>query len=251
MGPLAELQFDRPLYALLMLASLLAGGWLLRRRQQRLALDRRQKLAIGLGAFCGAMIGSKLPFWIAQFEPGQSFTVWLAHGKTIMGGIVGGYLGVELAKWSLDIRIKTGDSFAAPVALAVTLGRCACFQGGCCYGAPTSLPWGVVFPSAVDDPTAHRHPTQLYEAAFHGAALLVLLWLDRRKLLQGQQLKAYLLAYLGYRFTSEYLRPETRLAAGLTAYQWAALALAPVFIGLWIRDARAAAARPAAPSAAR
>jgi len=235
-------------YGLTMAAALLVCSLLLRRNQRRLPLTRGQKLGIGIGAFSGAMLGAKLPFLLAQYEPGAGLAAWLAHGKTIMGGIVGGYLGVEIAKWALDVRVKTGDTFAAPVALAVAIGRLACFQGGCCYGTPTTLPWGVRFPLAVDAPELPRHPTQLYEFAFHFAAAIVLVVLQRRDLWRGQLIKAYLLAYFVFRFSSEFLRPEPIVWAGLTAYQWAALALFPVFVGLWWRDARRSPARETPPT---
>jgi hypothetical protein len=42
-----------------------------------------------------------------------------------------------------------------------------------------------------------------------------------------------------YRFFTELIRPEARLAGGLTGYQWACLVLATLFVWLWVRDARA------------
>ncbi|MCA9190517.1 MAG: prolipoprotein diacylglyceryl transferase [Planctomycetales bacterium] len=223
-------------YALTMAVALTVCSLLLRLTQRRLQLSGIEKLGIGTGAFCGAMIGAKLPFLLSDWEGLISGTGWLSHGKTIMCGIVGGYLGVESAKWALDIRLKTGDSFALPVAVAVAIGRLGCFQAGCCYGTPTSLPWGVVFPTAVDNPFVTRHPTQIYESIFHGLAAVALLWLTRQGLFRGQLIKLYLLCYLSYRFVTEFIRPESQLLFGLTGYQWAALALFPVFIGLWIRD---------------
>lgn len=226
-------------YALTMVAAVAVGSLLLRRSQRALPLPGWQKLAIGLGAFCGAMIGAKLPFVLSDWSGMLSGAAWFAHGKTIMCGIVGGYFGVELTKWSLDIRVKTGDTFAAPVAVAVAIGRLACYQAGCCYGTPTSLPWGVVFPTAIGDPVVARHPTQIYEASFHATAAIVLVWLGRRGLFRGQLIKLYLIAYLGYRFVSEFIRPEARVMLGLTGYQWAALVLIPLFVLLWVHDARA------------
>lgn len=226
-------------YALTMVAAVTVCSLLLRRTQRTLPLPGWQKLAIGLGAFCGAMIGAKLPFVLSDWQGLLSGAAWLAHGKTIMCGIVGGYFGVEVTKWSLDIRVKTGDTFAAPVAVAVAIGRLACFQGGCCYGTVTSLPWGVVFPTAVGDATLARHPTQLYEAVFHLTAAVVLVWLGRRGMFPGQLIKLYLIAYLGYRFLSEFVRPEARIWLGLTGYQWAAVVLIPLFVLLWVHDARA------------
>lgn len=227
-----------PSYAALMLLAILTCSLLLRRSQRQLPLSGQQKLVLGIAAFCGAMLGAKAPFVISDPAGLLSGMAWFADGKTIVFGIVGGYFGVEVGKWVLEVRVKTGDTFAIPVAVAVVIGRLGCFQAGCCYGAPTELPWGIAFPTAPEIPPIPRHPTQLYEAAFHLLAVLTLLRLRREPFLQGQLIKLYILAYLGYRFVTEFIRPEPVLWGGLTGYQWATLALAPIFVGLWIRDAR-------------
>lgn len=225
-------------YALIMLAAVVTCAVLLRRSQHSLPLSPGQKFALGVGAFCGAMIGAKIPFLFSDWAGMLSGAAWLSNGKTIVFGIVGGYLGVEIAKWALDVQSKTGDTFAVPVATAVAIGRLGCFQCGCCYGTPTDLPWGIVFRVAGDNPPIPRHPTQLYEAAFHALAAMALVWLERRNAFRYQRLKLYLIGYLGYRFGSEWLRPEPILFGGLTGYQWAALALIALFAWLWWRDAR-------------
>lgn len=222
-----------PLYTLTMMAAVGAGFWLSRKSQDGLALKRDEKLAVGLGAFCGAMIGAKLPFVLSDWEGLLSGAAWFSDGKTILCGLVGGYFGVELAKWACDIRIKTGDSFAVPVAVSVGIGRIACFVGGCCYGTPTDKPWGMVFAHVDGLP---RHPTQLYEAAFHLLCGLTLHQLRKQGRYQGQLIKLYILAYLLYRFLTEFIRPEVKLWSGLTGYQWAALAMMPLFSWLWYRD---------------
>jgi len=216
-----------------MLISVAVAVALSRRTQSALGLSRRDRVGVGLGAFCGAMIGAKLPFVLADWEGLLSGRAWLENGKTIVFGLVGGYFGVELAKALLGVRVKTGDSFAVPVAAAVAIGRLGCFVAGCCHGTVTTLPWGVDFGDGL-----RRHPTQLYESAFHLAAALVLAWLQRGGILRGQLIKLYLIAYLTYRWLSEFIRPEPVLALGLTGYQWACLGLVPVFVALWKRDAR-------------
>ena len=60
--------------------------------------------------------------------------------------------------------------------------------------------------------------------------------LKRRGLFRLQLIKLYILSYLAYRFVTEWLRPEPVVALGLTAYQWAALGIAPIFGVLWVRD---------------
>jgi phosphatidylglycerol---prolipoprotein diacylglyceryl transferase len=120
--------------------------------------------------------------------------------------------------------------------VGVAIGRMACFVGGCCYGTPTELPWGVCFARSGD--SLPRHPTQLYEAAFHLTMACILFGLQQRGLLRGQLIKLYILAYLAYRFLTEFIRPEPAWFLGLTGYQWAAVCLAPVFVWLWWRDAR-------------
>lgn len=221
-------------YSLIMLAALGVGGWLLRRQQTGLVIPNWQKLAIGIGAFCGAMLGAKLPFALSDWESLRSGTAWFSNGKTIMVGMVGAYLGVELVKWIYGIRVKTGDSFGMPMAVAVGIGRLSCFVAGCCYGTPTSLPWGVRFPAVDNLP---RHPTQLYEVVFHWSMAVVLVALQRRGWLAGQRVKLYIMAYMVYRLATEFIRPEPHFSAGLTAYQWFALVMLPCFAWLWWKDA--------------
>jgi phosphatidylglycerol:prolipoprotein diacylglycerol transferase len=216
-----------------------AGVVVSRRTQQPLGLTRWERLGLGIGAFCGGMLGAKLPFALLDWDGFLSGTAWFADGKTIVFGLVGGYLGVEAAKWAMDIRVKTGDGFAAPVATSIAIGRLACFTAGCCYGVPTDLPWGVTFGDGVP-----RHPTQLYEFALHASCAVVLALLQARGAFRGQLIKLYIIAYLLYRFATEFIRPEPRLWLDLTVYQWAALAFVPLFALLWWYDGWVSAKRP-------
>jgi phosphatidylglycerol:prolipoprotein diacylglycerol transferase len=141
----------------------------------------------------------------------------------------------------LDVRAKTGDSFAAPLAFAMAVGRWGCFINGCCYGTATDLPWGVWF--EVDREWVKCHPTQIYESVFHLFMGVVLLWLGRRDLFPGNRLKLYLIAYGVYRFLTEFIRPERPDYAGLTFYQWAAAAIVVGLAAQWVWEPRRPAAR--------
>jgi prolipoprotein diacylglyceryltransferase len=229
----------RWLYVFVLLAAVSIAWWIARQNQKRLPLSNWERWLIGGAAFVGSMIGAKVPFLLEQgIDAFYQGTVWFADGKTILGGIFGGYLAVELVKWMADIRTRTGDSFALPVAIAVAVGRVGCFMAGCCFGCETSLPWGVAFPTAHDPPTVLRHPTQLYEVVFHGLAAIALIWMGRQKWFVDHQLKLYLIAYLIYRFFSEWLRPESKVLLNLTFYQIASVVLIAVLVTLWISTSR-------------
>jgi phosphatidylglycerol:prolipoprotein diacylglycerol transferase len=199
-------------------------------------LPWRERAALGLAAFSGGCLGAKLPFALAHGSDWLSEGAWLADGKTITTGLIGAYLAVEATKLLLGIRIRTGDAFALPLALALAVGRWGCFFNGCCYGVVTALPWGVDFGDGI-----RRHPTQVYECLFHLTMAGVLAWLIWHDGLREQRLKLYLIAYGIFRFFTEFIRPEPVWAGGLTFYQWAALGL---IIGLAIQWALAQPASP-------
>jgi prolipoprotein diacylglyceryltransferase len=73
---------------------------------------------------------------------------------------------------------------------------------------------------------------------------LILAWFQRRGWFRGQLIKLYIIAYLIYRIITEWIRPEARLALDLTGYQWACLALIPVFVAIGMIDAKRSVQRP-------
>lgn len=226
---------QRVLYVAIMACSLVVGTWLARASPSKVALTRAQRLAVSVGAVVGGTFAAKVPFFVMDPAAFASGAAWLEGGRTLTLGLVGGYFGVEVAKLGMGIKVKTGDSLVVPVAAAIAIGRLGCFVGGCCFGVATGLPWGVDFGDGV-----HRHPTQLYEAAFHTSAALFFLWAGKRGLFPLQRVKLYIMAYFVYRFVTEQIRPEPRVLLGLTFYQWTALVFVPVFIVLFLLDRSAA-----------
>src|SRR5260370_21930725 len=87
---------------------------------------------------------------------------WLG-GKTIVGGLLGGWAGVEIAKKCMGIAWSTGDLYVFPLIFGMAVGRVGCFltrlEDHTC-GSFTSPPWAVDFG---DGP---RPPAQLYYIAF-------------------------------------------------------------------------------------
>ena len=60
-------------------AAIATGVIVSRRTRQPLGLSNGQRLAIGLAAFCGGMLGAKLPFVLLDWEGFLSGAAWFGH----------------------------------------------------------------------------------------------------------------------------------------------------------------------------
>jgi prolipoprotein diacylglyceryltransferase len=127
-------------------------------------------------------------------------------GQSIVGGLLGGLLGVELAKKLCGVRESTGDAFVLPLVAGMATGRIGCFLAGlpdATYGEPTALPWAVDFGDGIA-----RHPTQLYDIAFVLAfGTLVLVLGSRWREKPGLAFKVYLSGYLLWRLVVDSIKP--------------------------------------------
>lgn len=227
---------NRNAYALFMLLSLitfLVVRWRMPKPVAVAKLPWQIQWALAFSAFLGGILGAKLPFIIMNQDDPTNFWAWAGDGKTITTGLLGAYLGVELAKLFWGIRAKTGDSYALPLACAMTVGRWGCFFNGCCYGTATMLSWGVDFGDGVC-----RHPIQIYESVFHCCMAVLLQLIMLQGWLVNQRLKFYLISYAVFRFVTEFLRPEPIVWLGLTFYQIVALVGAGALSVQWWYDAR-------------
>lgn len=205
-----------PSYGVLVALGLLVAAWVRRREVARLGYDRTPGHAvIGFAALFGGLIGSKLG--MALFVPPAEL-VRLGYaaldgdltGKTVVGGIAGGYVAVELAKKAVGVRHSTGDAFAVSLPLAQGIGRIGCFLHGCCGGTATGAFWAV----------GGRHPVQLYEAGLD-LALAAAIWSVRgQERPQGHLFRWALVGYGAIRFLLEPFRGDAGWRVGpLTAVQ--------------------------------
>lgn len=184
-----------------------------------------QRTSISVGALAGALIGAKLLVMAQHIDvltQDWRLFLWLMlQGKTIVGALLGGLIGVELTKKWIGVSRSTGDSFVFSVLWGTAIGRVGCFLTGLSdrtYGIVTSLPWGVDFGDGIA-----RHPTQLYEIIFLGLLFFALRGCDRWPRREGDLFKIYMIAYLSFRLVIDFIKPEFRPLLGLSAIQIACL----------------------------
>ena len=191
------------------------------RLAERDGLPRQKIYDLSLWMLLAGLVGSKIlmlfvepeyrdnPLQLISLDFLRSGGVWYGG---FLGGVIAGYLLMkryQLPWW------KTADAFAPGLAIGNFFGRQGCFAAGCCWGEPTTLPWGVKFSELGHQVTGvptdtYLHPTQLYESFAMLLVFFFLLWLHKRKRFSGQVILAYALLYSIIRFSIEFVRDDPR-----------------------------------------
>ncbi len=182
------------------------------RTARREGVDTNLVWDIGILVMFCAMIGGRLEYvrtrWAYFSENPQEIVNVQDGGMVFYGGlvlsliVVVGYL-----MWKKAPVLRFLDALAPSVAIGHTFGRLGCLMAGCCYGAPTDLPWGIEFPPGSRAPAGiSLHPTQLNEIAFDASqGLLLLAYVPLRP---GRRIALFLLTYPVFRVFNEMLRGD-------------------------------------------
>ncbi|CAM1360112.1 Prolipoprotein diacylglyceryl transferase [Tenacibaculum sediminilitoris] len=190
------------------------------RKKREDYISSNNRLSIILGAAAGALIGSRL---VGVLEnPLVTFSteniIQILNIKTIMGGLFGGLLGVELAKRIIGETKSSGDLFVLPIIVGIFIGRIGCFLSGVnefTYGVETEFFLGMDLGDGV-----LRHPIALYELVFLIMLFISLRYLQKEYVIQsGELFKFFMLTYFGFRFFIEFLKPNTFFILGLSTIQ--------------------------------
>jgi len=197
-------------------------AWLRRNTHDQISTESR--LIIFIGAAFGAFVGSHLvgvlenPALLSKFN-----LIYFMGNKTIVGGMLGGLIGVELTKKKIGVTVSSGDLMVYPLILAMIIGRTGCFLSGLedgTYGVASNLPWAINFGDGI-----RRHPTNLYEIVFWILLWLVLKMTERRyQFTDGSKFKVFMLSYLFFRFLDEFIKPDYFFSFGLSVIQLVCLA---------------------------
>lgn len=175
---------------------------------------------IALGTILGGRLGYVLFYNFGYYlrHPLEVFYLWTG-GMSFHGGLIG----VIVAMWLFARRTQrsffaVADFIAPLVPIGLGAGRIGNFINQELWGRVTDMPWGMVF--ARTGGSLPRHPTQLYEFALEGVALLIILWLySARPRPAGAVSGLFLVCYGAFRFFVEFFRmPDAHL--GYLALGW-------------------------------
>ena len=244
-------------YGVLLAAAYLLGLQLAMVRARKRNLDATRVMDLGIYIIISALIGAKLLLLVTDFQtfrnnPAELFSLFRSGG-VFYGGLI---LAVAVAlvyirRVGLPLWATT-DVFAPGIALGHVVGRFGCFFAGCCWGKPTTLPWGITF----TDPFAAAnvgtplnqslHPTQLYEAGAEFLILALLLGTEQKgKPFAGRTFWLYMLLYAVSRFIIEFFRDDPRGMVGvLSTSQFISVILAPLAVGMLVYLGQQAAPAP-------
>ncbi len=185
------------------------------------SLGHSNSLLIVIAAGVGALIGSHL---IGSLErpdellSASNIWAYIWVNNTIIGGLAGGLIAVELMKKLMGKKESTGDLMVFPLIVAIAIGRVGCFYTGIfeqTYGLPTECPFGMYLGDAYK-----RHPVALYEIAF----LLLLFtalqcFKTRYNYHKGVLFQLFMLSYFSFRFVLDFIKPRAIILFGLSTIQ--------------------------------
>jgi len=242
----------------------MAGLWTASRRARRNGLAPETILDMGpwlmVGTIAGARAWYVIAYWDDLLKDAKYYhnSPWLEVFMVQHAGLVfyGGLIGASLA-CILYVRLKklplwkVADALAPSIALGSSFGRVGCLMNGCCYGKPTTMPWGIKFPIWHETFPYPVHPTEIYDSLLNLALYFGLAWFYRRKKFDGQVFAIYLMCYAVTRSFVEIYRgdytPQHLFHGWVTPAQLASIVGVIIGCVLWWTLPRPGKKTPSAP----
>jgi phosphatidylglycerol---prolipoprotein diacylglyceryl transferase len=232
-------------YGLLLAAAYLLGLQFALVRARSRGLDPNRVMDLGIWIIVSALVGAKLMLVVVERDKfGWSWTELVnlfRSAGVFYGGLIAAVTVAFWYLWRHKMPIWTvTDVFAPGIALGHAIGRLGCLFAGCCFGKPTTMPWGITFTNQFAAQNVGTtlgiplHPTQLYEAGAEFLILGFLLFMEKKgRPYPGRTFWSYMLLYGISRFIIEFYRGDSRgtielLWMTLSTSQFVSVLIVPV-----------------------
>ena len=221
-------------YALMVTIAFLVGAFLAVRRAKEYGILPHEVTNLVTLILITSIVGSRMLY---VFEHIRAFSenpisIFLISqgGLSYNGGLFFALIGAFcwLKRKKIPV-VRMLDILAPTIPLGFFLVRIGCFLNGCCFGNPTDMPWGVVFPS--DSPAGwvykniKIHPTQLYSSFSGLISFFILLGFEKKlQFAKGNGLLffSFLILSALWRFIIEFFRyqePQSIMVGWFTEAQ--------------------------------
>jgi len=232
------------LYAIMILIGIFVGLWLTTKRWVARGGEPETVSDIAIWAVPFGVIGGRIyhvvsspaAYFGENGRPIDALKIWeggLGIWGAVAFGVLGAYIGAKRHKVSLATFV---DAAAPGLLIAQAIGRLGNWFNHELFGAPTTMPWGLVIdPRATSIVSEYPvgtlfHPTFLYELLWNVAGAFLIIYLGRRWNLRGGRVFwLYVMVYTAGRFWIETLRiDEAVRVGGLRINVWVSIG---VFVG--------------------
>jgi phosphatidylglycerol---prolipoprotein diacylglyceryl transferase len=147
------INYSLPSYGPMMVLGFMSAILLARYFSRKLGQDPEHITNFAVYAMVAGVLGARffhvIHYWDSRYSdnPFEIFAIWNG-GLEFLGGFIGA-LAVMIVYFKRKKlpTLKFLDILAPALMLGLSFGRIGCFMNGCCFGAPTDLPWAVRFPS--------------------------------------------------------------------------------------------------------
>jgi len=229
-------------YGLITAVALAAGLYLCLREARRRGFESERVWTVAIWAIGGGFVGSRvfhvIDRWSTYVNDPMRIIDYQRGGLAIEGAILGGLAAGILAAWWQRLSVLSlADAVAPGVILGQAIGRAACFFTGDALGAPTDLPWGIIYtnPASMAPETGVAYqPVFAYEGLWDIGVLVALLLLRTRLRRPGTLFASYLGLYAFGKFMITFLREERIWFWGLQEAQLLALLLLGIAALIWL-----------------
>lgn len=209
-------------YGLMLAISFLVGIYFSMHRARKQNIDPNKIIDLSVVIVISAILGARFLYvifhleefkghWLDTINPFQSSGQIGIAGLTMLGGFIAA---VVFSMLFLNVKklpaLKIADIVVPALGLGIFITRIGCFLNGCCFGVPTELPWGMVFPhdspAGYFFPDQHIHPAQLYSSLYGLLIFGGILLFERIKKFDGFLLYLFFIFYGISRFTVDIFR---------------------------------------------